>query len=195
MKNEKAIEYCFKCEEPTGCAGRADDSHYNEDGEGPFCWRCWCEDENPRLHERIDQLEALLKPEKPIRDTDKSPVTCPKCKRVDGLMWDARPKIWRCVWKDCDYIERPEKPCDRCGGSGEIYNPMNNKLPSYDPRASCRRKDFYIPCPRGCPPKAKPKDVAEFVKATKIHMEKYGELMSRQWCKKALGIIESMETE
>lgn len=54
------LEYCFKCDEPTGCAGRADDSHYNEDGEGPFCWRCWCENENPRLHERIEQLQSQL---------------------------------------------------------------------------------------------------------------------------------------
>ena len=54
------LEYCFKCDEPTGCAGRADDSHYNEDGEGPFCWRCWCEDENPRLNVLIDRQQADL---------------------------------------------------------------------------------------------------------------------------------------
>ncbi|KKN26095.1 hypothetical protein LCGC14_0878120 [marine sediment metagenome] len=65
-----------------------------------------------------DKFLALLT-EKPIRDIEKSPVPCPKCRRVDGLMWDARPKIWRCVWKDCEYIERPEKPCDKCGGSKE----------------------------------------------------------------------------
>ena len=55
------LEYCFKCDEPTGCAGRADDSHYNEDGEGPFCWRCWCEDENPRLNDLIDSQQQALK--------------------------------------------------------------------------------------------------------------------------------------
>lgn len=54
------LEYCSVCDEPTGCAGRADDSHYNEDGEGPFCWGCWCKDENPRLHEQVDQLQAEL---------------------------------------------------------------------------------------------------------------------------------------
>lgn len=54
------LEYCFKCDELTGCAGRADDSHYNEDGEGPFCWGCWCEDENTRLHEQIEQLQSRL---------------------------------------------------------------------------------------------------------------------------------------
>ena len=52
------LEYCFKCDEPTGCAGRADDSHYNEDGEGPFCWNCWCQDMNPRLEELVEQLQA-----------------------------------------------------------------------------------------------------------------------------------------
>lgn len=68
MSEEQTLEYCFKCDEPTGCAGKADDSHYNEDGEGPFCWRCWCEDENPRLHEllavtdkRIAELKKVLR--------------------------------------------------------------------------------------------------------------------------------------
>ncbi len=65
-------------------------------------------------------LRLLAEPEKPIRDTDKSPVTCPKCKRVDGLMWDARPKIWRCVWKDCEYIEKLEKICKTCGGRKKV---------------------------------------------------------------------------
>ena len=65
MSKELPIEYCCKCEEPTGCAVKADDSHYNEDGEGPFCWRCWCEDENPRLHEQLEaanhDYEELMK--------------------------------------------------------------------------------------------------------------------------------------
>ena len=63
------LEYCFKCDEPTGCAGRADDSHYNEDGEGPFCWRCWCEDENPRLNDLIDSQQSALADAKEIRES------------------------------------------------------------------------------------------------------------------------------
>ena len=61
MGEQLPLEYCFVCDEPTGCAGRADDSHYNEDGEGPFCWDCWCKDENPRLHEQLDDAEAKNK--------------------------------------------------------------------------------------------------------------------------------------
>ncbi len=64
------------------------------------------------------------------RDIEKSLVDCPKCKRVDGLMWDARPKIWRCVWKDCEYIERPEKPvCSTCGGSRRKYEKSERQMP------------------------------------------------------------------
>lgn len=34
-------ERCFLCDEPTGRAGRADDSLYDEDGLGPYCEGCW----------------------------------------------------------------------------------------------------------------------------------------------------------
>ena len=35
------LEYCCECGEPTGNAGRGDDSLYTDDGEGPFCQDCW----------------------------------------------------------------------------------------------------------------------------------------------------------
>ena len=35
------LEYCCNCNQPTGCAGKGDDSHYTEDGKGPYCWDCW----------------------------------------------------------------------------------------------------------------------------------------------------------
>lgn len=35
------LEYCFICEEPTGRAGRGDDSIYSDDDERPFCEECW----------------------------------------------------------------------------------------------------------------------------------------------------------
>jgi hypothetical protein len=47
------LELCFLCDEPTGRAGRLDDSIYSASGKGPFCWDCWskyCEqhpEENP----------------------------------------------------------------------------------------------------------------------------------------------------
>jgi hypothetical protein len=39
------VEYCFKCGEPTGRAGKGDDSLYDEDGNGPYCSECWREHE------------------------------------------------------------------------------------------------------------------------------------------------------
>jgi len=35
------IEICVKCGEPTGRAGRADDSLYDENDNGPYCWECF----------------------------------------------------------------------------------------------------------------------------------------------------------
>ena len=35
------LEYCCECDQPTGRAGRADDSLFTEDDEGPFCGACW----------------------------------------------------------------------------------------------------------------------------------------------------------
>ncbi|KKL20148.1 hypothetical protein LCGC14_2458410, partial [marine sediment metagenome] len=73
MKNEKAIKAKLEsyCE---WCIAQGGDCHAKLNGCSIF-----------------EVLALLGEPEKPIRDTDKSPVTCPKCKRVDGLMWDARP--------------------------------------------------------------------------------------------------------
>lgn len=36
------LEYCFKCGEPTGRAGRGEDSLYDDDDDsGPYCETCW----------------------------------------------------------------------------------------------------------------------------------------------------------
>ena len=40
------IEYCCDCGQPTGFAGKGEDSCYIEDGEGPFCWDCFPEKED-----------------------------------------------------------------------------------------------------------------------------------------------------
>ena len=37
------LEYCFKCGEATGKAGAGDDSIFDDNGEGPYCWGCWKE--------------------------------------------------------------------------------------------------------------------------------------------------------
>ena len=39
------IEYCIECGEPTGNAGKGEDSNYTENDEGPFCWGCFPEKE------------------------------------------------------------------------------------------------------------------------------------------------------
>jgi hypothetical protein len=38
-----AYEYCWICNEPTGRAGRADDSLFDDDDGGPYCEACWGE--------------------------------------------------------------------------------------------------------------------------------------------------------
>jgi hypothetical protein len=35
------IERCSVCDDPTGKAGKGEDSFYCECGEGPFCSACW----------------------------------------------------------------------------------------------------------------------------------------------------------
>lgn len=36
------LEHCGVCGEPTGNAGRGEDSNYCEHCDaGPFCWECW----------------------------------------------------------------------------------------------------------------------------------------------------------
>ena len=37
------LEYCCACGEPTGNAGKGEDSNYTEDDEGPYCWDCFKE--------------------------------------------------------------------------------------------------------------------------------------------------------
>ncbi len=35
------LEYCCECDQPTGNAGRGEDSNYTDDDEGPYCWDCF----------------------------------------------------------------------------------------------------------------------------------------------------------
>ena len=35
------LEYCCECNQPTGRAGRGDDSLFGESGDGPYCYECW----------------------------------------------------------------------------------------------------------------------------------------------------------
>ena len=43
------LEYCCKCDSPTGHAGRAENSLYTDDGEVPYCEDCWRELSNRLL--------------------------------------------------------------------------------------------------------------------------------------------------
>ena len=45
------IERCFVCDEPTGNAGRGEDSLYGDDADGPYCRECWNE-----KYPDVDQL-------------------------------------------------------------------------------------------------------------------------------------------
>jgi len=37
------LEYCIKCDEPTGHAGAGEDSLYGPTGDGPYCVSCYDE--------------------------------------------------------------------------------------------------------------------------------------------------------
>ena len=37
------VECCFVCGNETGKAGRAEDSFYGDDDDGPYCEACWDE--------------------------------------------------------------------------------------------------------------------------------------------------------
>lgn len=37
------LEHCFICGDPTGFAGKGEDSCYDDDDNGPYCWPCWQE--------------------------------------------------------------------------------------------------------------------------------------------------------
>lgn len=34
------LEFCCECDQPTGRAGRGEDSLFLDD-DGPYCWDCW----------------------------------------------------------------------------------------------------------------------------------------------------------
>lgn len=60
-----AIEYCVVCEEPTGRAGRDEDSLYDGNGHGPFCEHCFekytaKDAEIAALKQERDRLMCLL---------------------------------------------------------------------------------------------------------------------------------------
>lgn len=50
------LEYCCECNNPTGRAGRGEDSLYTEDDKGPFCQDCF---PNENLV-TIDGVERIL---------------------------------------------------------------------------------------------------------------------------------------
>ena len=41
MPDERPLERCFSCDDPTGHAGAGDGSLYDELGLGPYCQDCW----------------------------------------------------------------------------------------------------------------------------------------------------------
>ena len=58
--NQRPFEYCFLCDEPTGRAGRGDDSLYcDECDTGPYCSSCF--DEHHRGNELAKENKRLLK--------------------------------------------------------------------------------------------------------------------------------------
>ena len=59
------LEYCIACGEPTGRAGRGDDSLYHDNGSGPYCLECFetverLSEENAALRSRLAEAEECL---------------------------------------------------------------------------------------------------------------------------------------
>ena len=47
--SKERYEYCFLCGNPTGRAGRGDDSIYDDAGDsGPYCEECWAKREEEK---------------------------------------------------------------------------------------------------------------------------------------------------
>ena len=69
------LELCLDCDEPTGRAGRSDDSMYTPDGVGPFCEDCFCDGVAMDTREsHITELKAQLADQ--IRLTDQKHDDC-----------------------------------------------------------------------------------------------------------------------
>lgn len=54
----KGLERCCDCDEPTGRAGRADDSLYTDEGKGPYCPACW-DKNHGELVETMSDLKLI----------------------------------------------------------------------------------------------------------------------------------------
>ena len=52
------LEHCVVCDEPTGKAGKGDDSLYLADGTGPYCQTCF--DERQASDTFLEDLADLL---------------------------------------------------------------------------------------------------------------------------------------
>lgn len=72
-------------------------------------------------------LTALDEPDKLLK-------TCPKCKRIEALSWDARAKVYTCLY--CLYTERPNV-CQTCGGSGEVDDTIHSVNAGIDISKPC----------------------------------------------------------
>lgn len=55
----KRIERCIECDEPTGKAGRLDDSLYLDAGDGPYCESCF---RRAKLLAALERVAASIRP-------------------------------------------------------------------------------------------------------------------------------------
>lgn len=51
------LEYCCICEQPTGRAGKGNDSLYGDDDSGPYCEACW--DEREKKEKMLHEIRAI----------------------------------------------------------------------------------------------------------------------------------------
>ena len=86
------LERCCKCDEPTGRAGKGDDSIYLDGGEGPFCLACY-------YPARCEELETIA-----ADASSTATEAAKKCAHLELVAAD-RERHRSAAWTHCHAIE------------------------------------------------------------------------------------------
>jgi hypothetical protein len=105
MPTELPLERCYKCDEPTGRAGRSDDSLYcDECGQGPFCSECM--EQHERKNPSVTDLQFTIEITESLKEWVEQKATewdCTEAQIIEVLLVGA---IWA-VDEGTLIIDRP----------------------------------------------------------------------------------------
>jgi len=105
MPDERPLERCFSCDDPTGHAGAGDGSLYDELGLGPYCQDCWDKQQAGFIANdgTADDLRRQLAEAKAARDTAERNAALAKsaaCEAfVRGAKWWEYEKAGATMWQ------------------------------------------------------------------------------------------------